>query len=74
MASRRKRHGFVYDDLPESENVEDRRGEPPMIGPLTLAQMQEQAKRRKVADLSAPDTTSDLGKALGRDDIGKGRG
>lgn len=74
MASRRKRHGFLWEDLPESENVEDRRGEPPIIGPLTLAQMQEQAKRRKATDLSPPDTTSDLGKALGRDDILKGNG
>lgn len=74
MASRRKRHGFMWEDLPESENVEDRRGEPPMIGPLTLAQMQEQSKRRKATDLSPPDTTSELGKQLGLDDIGKGRG
>lgn len=74
MASRRKRHGFLWEDLPESENVEDRRGEPPVIGPPTFVQMQEQAKRRKATDLLPPDTTSELGKLLGRDDIGKGRG
>lgn len=74
MASRRKRHGFLWEDLPESENVEDRRGEPPVIGPPTFVQMQEQAKRRKATDLSPPDPTSQLAQDLGVDDIGKGSG
>ena len=56
------------DDLPESENVEDRRGEKPAKD-MTFAEMAEQAKKRKPTNLSPGDPTSQLAKDLGVDDI-----
>lgn len=56
------------DDLPESENIEDRRGDKP-VKDMTFAEMVEQAKKRKPTDLSPGDPTSQLAKALGVDDI-----
>ncbi len=54
-------------DLPESENVEDRRGETYKPGPKTLAEMAEQ--KRRAIDLTKPDATGQLPKDAGLDDI-----
>lgn len=54
-------------DMPESENVEDRRGEKPA---QTMAEMTEQAKRRKVGPIGPSGAeNSDLAKQLGADEI-----
>lgn len=59
--------GMKTNDLPESENVEDRRGEKPA---QTLAEMAEQAKTRKVGPIGPSGAEdSDLAKSLGKDDI-----
>lgn len=52
--------------LPESTNVEDRRGEKPAT---TLAEMAK--LKRLPTDMSPPDPTSQLAKDLGVDDIGR---
>ena len=56
-----------WQDLPESENVEDRRGEPPVQGPLTFAQMMELKRKGRVEPLTG--IGSDLAHKLGDEDI-----
>lgn len=55
-------------DLPESKMVADRRGKK---SPQTLREMAEQAASEPQPDMSPPDSSSDVAKRLGVDQIGK---
>lgn len=72
MTSRR-RQNFRWEDLPESENVEDRTA-PDYVAPPppTMAEMTERADQdRKTYGRPRED---DLSRALGGDDLAPGRG
>lgn len=57
-------------DLPESSNVDDRRGESPKLaGPMTLAEMAVLAKKRGVVAPIEEKPESELAKAAGIEDI-----
>lgn len=56
------------EDLPESNNVADRRNKPK---PVTLQDHIDQAEAEPQPERGAPDPTSDLAKSLGVDHIGK---
>lgn len=58
------------DHLPQSENVEDRRGEKHKRGPMSLKEALADWKPRGEAERFTPDDTSQLSKAAGVDDIG----
>ena len=58
------------DNLPLSENVEDRRGEKPTYKrPMSLKEALEAAGFRGQAEPMTPDATSTLAKQAGVDDI-----
>lgn len=55
-------------DLPESNNIADRRNKP---SPVTLQDHINQAQAEPQPERGAPDPTSDLARSLGVDLIGK---
>lgn len=65
-----KRQPFVYEDLPESQNVADRRGQPE---PQTLQEHIDRAQREPQPERGPPDVDSDLAKSLGAHQVASGR-